>query len=158
MNRPPRAALAGLFAAIALGAASLAPAPARGQGMVPGRQVTVFGVLATQGQGQDDPKLKEILPQLRAAMPGYSFKLLKVASKRVASGESVECDLGGGAVATSQLMTPLDANGKVQLRFQFSDGGLPIYQSVVNTPPNQVFYVNRVIGPGERLIIGIGAR
>ena len=158
MSRPPRAALAGLVAAIALGAAAFVPATARGQGMVPGRQVTVFGVLATQGQGQDDPKLKDILPQLRAAMPGHSFKLLKVASKRVAAGEAVECDLGGGSVAATRLMTPLDANGKVQLQFQFSDNGLPIYSSVVSTPPNQVFYVNRVIGPGERLIIGIGAR
>lgn len=158
MNRPPRAALTGLFAALALGAAALAPATARGQGMVSDRQVTVFGVLATQGQGEDDPKLKEILPQLRAAMPGHRFKLLKVASKRVAAGQAVECDLGDGSVAATQLMTPLDANGKVQLRFQFSDNGVPAYQSVVSTPPNQVFYVNRVVGPGERLIVGIGAR
>ena len=158
MSRPPRAALACLVAAIASGAAALATVPVRGQGMVPGRQVTVFGVLATQGQGQDDPKLKEILPQLRAALPGHSFKLLKVDSKRVVAGEAVACDLGGGFGATSQLMTPLDANGKVQLRFLFSDDGLAVYNSVVSTPPNQVFYVNRVVGPGERLIIGIGAR
>lgn len=155
VRRPPGAALACLIVALGL---APAPSPARGQGMVPGRQVTVFGVLATQGQGQDDPKLKEILPQLRAAMPGHSFKLLKVASKRVAAGEAVECDLGGGSAATTRLITPLDPNGKVQLQFQFSDAGLPVYQSVVSTPPNQVFYVNRVLGPGERLIIGIGAR
>ena len=135
------------------------PMPTAGaQEMSPGRQVTVFGVLASPGQGRDDPKLKEILPQLRTALPGHSFKLLKVNSKRVVAGESVACELGDGYVAATQLVNPLDANGKVQLRFDFSLGGYPQYQTLVSTPPNQVFYINRPLGNGERLIMGIGAR
>lgn len=157
-GRPaPRAALAWLFAALGW---LLTGAQARAQGVAPGRQVTVFGVLATPGQGADDPKLKEILPQLQATLPGHSFKLLKVESKRVAAGEAVACDMGGGFVATSQLVDPLDSSGKVQLRFAFSVGGLPQYQTVVSTPPNQVFYVNRMLNNAnnEQLVVGIGAR
>jgi hypothetical protein len=157
-RRTSRAALAWLWLAMALAGGWPGPPSARAQGVMPGRQVTVFGVLATPGQGQDDPKLKEVLPQLRTALPGYSFKLLKVESKRVAAGESVACDMGGGYVATSQLVDPLDGNGKVQLRFDFALDGVSQYQTLVGTPPNQVFYVNRPLSNGERLIIGIGAR
>ncbi len=144
---------------LAVAFAWLAPTSAAlAQEVAPGRQVTVFGVLATPGQGPDDPKLKEILPQLRTALPGHSFKLLKVNSKRVVAGESVACELGDGYVAATQLVNPLDAGGKVQLRFDFSYGGFPQYQTLVSTPPNQVFYINRPLGDGERLIMGIGAR
>jgi hypothetical protein len=83
---------------------------------------------------------------------------VKVASKRVVAGEAVECDLGGGFAATSQLISPVDGNGKVQLRFAFSAGGFPQYQTIVTTPPNQVFYANRMLDDGRRLIVGIGAR
>ncbi len=155
-RRAPRAALACLIAYVL--AAITAPAPARAQELASGRQVTVFGVHATAGQGPDDPKLKDVLPQLKALLPGYSFKLLKVESKRVTAGETVSCDLGEGFSATSQLVNPLDINGKVQLQFVFSSGGFPQYQTIVSTPPNQVFYVNRALNNGERLIIGIGAR
>jgi hypothetical protein len=154
-----KAAPAWLWLAVACAWAWPGPMPAaRAQEMVPGRQVTVFGVLATPGQGRDDPKLKEILPQLRTALPGHSFKLLKVNSKRVVAGEAVACELGDGYVASTQLVNPLDANGKVQLRFDFSLGGYPQYQTLVSTPPNQVFYINRPLGDGARLIMGIGAR
>jgi hypothetical protein len=159
-RRSPRAAVAWLFAAWAFCGLVLNPGPVRAQGYAPGRQVTVFGVLATPGQGANDPKLKDVLPQLQAAWPGHSFKLLKVESKRISAGESLACDLGEGLVAASQLLDPLDTNGKVQLRFEFRVGGFPQYQTVVSTPPNQVFYVNRMLNNAnnERLIIGIGAR
>lgn len=151
-RRVPRAALAFLLAC------AFASIPVRAQEATSGRQVTVFGVLATPGQGKDDPKLKDVLPQLKTLMPGHSFKLLKVASKRVVTGESVACDLPGGFTATSQLVNPVDVNGKVQLRFNFSVDGFPQYQTIVSTPPNQVFYANRMLDDGQRLIVGIGAR
>ena len=150
---PRRAVIVGLLALLATGLAREALA----QGM-DGRQVTVFGVVATPGQAADDPKLREVLPQLRQLMPGHSFKLLKVESKRLVAGEAVNCDLGAGFVAASQLTTPLDANGKIQMRFDLSYSGLTQYQTIVTTPPNQIFYVNRLLPNGERLIIGIGAR
>lgn len=131
---------------------------AQAQDITLGRQVTLFGVLATPGTGKDDPKLKEILPQLRMLLPGHSFKLLKVESKRVISGQSVICDLGGNFVAGTQLLNPIDPNGKIQMRFELAYGGVNQYKTDVSTPPGQIFYVNRMLPSGERLIIGIGAR
>lgn len=142
---------------LALGAVALSAIPASAQEMI-GRQVTVFGVLATPGASADDPKLKDVLPQLRHLVPGHGFKLLKVESKRLVSGEAVTCILGDGFVAASQLTTPIDPNGKIQMRFDLSFDGLSQYQTIVTTPPNQIFYVNRMLPNGERLIIGIGAR
>ena len=156
MTEPPRRLLA-LALVLALGCAATATT-ARAQDSMVGRQVTLFGVHATPGTGKDDPKLKEVLPQLRTLLPGHSFKLLKVESKRVSSGGVVSCNLGDGFVAATQLMVPLDPNGKVQMRFDLSQGGLSQYQTIVTTPPNQIFYLNRMFPNGERLILGVGAR
>jgi hypothetical protein len=164
MNRParrrtPLAALACLVIACALGHTATAQA----QFMVPqtvaqDRRVTLFGILATPGPGKDDPDLKDLLPQLRQLVPGHTFKLVKVASKNIATNGIVVCDLGEGLVASSQLLNPLDMNGKVQLRFELSVGGIPQFQTIVTTPPNQCFYINRMFPNGNRLIMGIGAR
>ena len=123
-----------------------------------GRQVTVFGVLATPGNAKDDPKLKDVLPQLRTLFPKHSFKLVKVESKRLVSGQTISCDLGDGFVASNQLSIPTDPNGKIQMRFDLAYAGFSQYQTIVTTPPGQIFYVNRVLPDGERLVIGIGAR
>jgi hypothetical protein len=160
-RRTPLAALACLVVACALGHAGTVHA----QFVVPGqavqdRRVTLFGILATpgQGQGKDDPDLKDLLPQLRQLVPGHTFKLVKAASKNVATGGIVVCDLGEGMVASSQLLNPLDMNGKVQLRFELNVGGLPQFQTIVTTPPNQCCFINRMFPNGNRLIMGIGAR
>jgi hypothetical protein len=130
----------------------LAPAPAAD------RRVTLFGILATPGPGKDDPKLKEMLPQLRSLLPNHTFQLRKVESKNIATGGTVVCDLGEGFVASSQLLNPLDMNGKVQFRFQLAYDEIPQFQTVVTTPPNQIFYINRMFPNGNRLIMGLGAR
>jgi hypothetical protein len=164
MNRParrrtPLAALACLVVACALGHSGTAHAQFVGPGMaVQDRRVTLFGVLATPGQGKDDPDLKELLPQLRQLVPGHTFKLVKVASKNVATNGIVVCDLGEGLVASTMLLNPLDMNGKVQLRFELDVGGIPQFQTIVTTPPNQCFFINRMFPNGNRLIMGIGAR
>ena len=126
--------------------------------MIPGRQVTVFGVLATPGGVVDDPKLKEVLPQLRHLLPAHTFKLVKAESKRITQGESIVCDLGSGFVASSHLMNTLDLNGKVQLKFDLSVESISQYQTIVTMPPNQIMYLNRMLPNGERLLMGIGAR
>ncbi len=154
--RPP-ATLAILILAAGLGQVA-APARAQALAVPDGRQVTVFGVLATPGQAKDDPKLKAVLPQLRNLVPNHSFKLLKVESKRAIAGGIVRCDLGDGFVASTALENALDINGKVQLRFDLSVGGFSQYQTIVTTPPNQTFFINRMLPNGDRLVIGIGAR
>jgi hypothetical protein len=158
-RRTPLAALACLVVACALGHAGTVHAQFVAPGLaVQDRRVTLFGILATPGQGKDDPDLKDLLPQLRQLVPGHTFKLVKVASKNVATNGIVVCDLGEGLVASTMLLNPLDMNGKVQLRFELNVGGIPQFQTIVTTPPNQCCFINRMFPNGNRLIMGIGAR
>ena len=80
------------------------------------RQVTVFGVLATPGAKTVDSRLSNIHRQLDKLLPGNGFKLLDARSERIVDGESITCSLGNGYTLTTSLVTPLDENGKVELR------------------------------------------
>lgn len=124
----------------------------------PTRQVTLFAVIAVPGQSAIDPKLAGIEPQLRKLLPGHGFKLLDVRSKRLRAGESVECDLGSGWTASTHLLLPLDQNGKVELRCRLLLEGAVEFDTRVATPPNQLFFCDRLIDNGQRLLIGVGAR
>ena len=123
-----------------------------------GRQVTVFGVLATPKGKTIDPKLKPVEDQLKKLLPNHGFKLIKIESKRLNTGEILACDLTSGFVASSQLVQATDPNGKVQVRVGLSYNGMLQYQSLVSTPPNQIFFCDKQLPNGERLVIGIGAR
>ncbi|WP_435015361.1 hypothetical protein TA3x_002899 [Tundrisphaera sp. TA3] len=131
--------------------------PAHGQ-MIPARQITVFGVLATPGGSGADPKLAPVLPQLRRLLPNHGFKLIKIESQRAMAGQSVACDLGDGFVASAQLVEALDLNGKVQMRFNLAQQGASQFQTVVTTPPDQVMFCDKMLPNGSRLLIGLGAR
>jgi hypothetical protein len=137
-----------------------APIPTRGGSEEggPARQVTLFAVVATPGSQTIDPKLKRIAPQLRKLLPGHGFKLLDVQSKRLEAGESVRSDLGRGLSASTALVQPLDENGKVVLRCTLSQNEVVQFDTMVTTPPNQLFFCDRPLGDGSRLLIGIGAR
>lgn len=122
------------------------------------RQVTVFGILAVPNSEVLDPKLKSIAPQLRQLFPNHGFKLLGVETKRIDTGESHTCDLGDGFAAQTQLVTPMDDNGKVTLRFQLNQDGQMAFASLVTTPPNQLSFAEKQLPDGSRLVIGIGVR
>jgi hypothetical protein len=128
------------------------PAPA------PARQVTVFGVVATPHDRRTDPKLAKVEAQLRKLEPGHGFRLMDVQSKRLTTGRSVDCDLGDGYTARVRLRRPADDNGKVQLRCTVSRGRDLLLETVVTTPPNQLFFCDKALDNGTRLLIGIGAR
>lgn len=148
------------FGRLALGAILSALAgnsPASAQAL-PGRQVTIFGVLATPGGNTVDPKLKPIAAQLQKLLPNHSFKLLKLESRRITPTQSVPCDLGDGFTTEAQLLLPFDTNGKVQMKLDLSFQGTSQYQTIVITPPDQIFFVDKMLGNGSRLIIGVGAR
>jgi ABC-type phosphate transport system substrate-binding protein len=125
---------------------------------LPSRQVTLFGVLATPGSTTIDPQLKSIAPQLRKLLPGHGFKLLEVQSKRLGVGQSVACDKLNQYSAEAGLLDPLDDNGKVQIRFALGYQGQMQAATIVTTPPNQLFFFDKVLEDGSRLLIGIGAR
>ncbi|SIO40661.1 hypothetical protein SAMN05444166_4445 [Singulisphaera sp. GP187] len=131
---------------------------ARPQDSQSARQVTVFGIVAVPNKNMIDPKLKAIAPQLRRLLPNHGFKLLDVQSKRLTAGQTVSCDLGGGAAAATTLMMPLDDNGKVQLRCEILQNEVPQVGTLVSTPPNQLFFCDKARPDGSRILIGIGAR
>ncbi len=136
----------------------LAAPAARAQQRKPGRQVTIFGIVATPNNTAIDPKLASIAPQLRELLPNHGFRLLDVKTKRLSAGQSVACDLGGGVSAATTLIQPIDDDGKVQLRCELLENDVRQNATLVTTPPNQLFFCDKVLNNGSRLLIGIGAR
>jgi len=122
------------------------------------RQVTVFAILATNDPAAIDPRLASVNSQLRKVLPGHGFKLLDVKSKRIEATQSVICDLGNGYKAETILVRPLDENGKVQLRCNLSQQGTKEFSTLVKTPINQLFFYERSLKDGTRVLIGVGAR
>ncbi|MFO0952716.1 MAG: hypothetical protein U0835_16520 [Isosphaeraceae bacterium] len=140
------------------------PLPARGQAPEPapapsaGRQVTLFGVIASPIDPRIDPKLASIEPQLRRLLPGHGFRLLGAQSKRLGVNESLTCPLGDGYSAQTVLVHPFDDNGKVQLRCSVLFNQSVQLESQVSTPPNQLFFSDKLLPNGTRLLVGVGAR
>ncbi len=122
------------------------------------RQVTLFGVLASPHDLKTDPKLAKIEPQLRKLFPKHGFRLLDVQSKRLVSRQSIGCDLESGSTAEVTLLQPIDANGKVRLRCLIRSPGSDPLETVVATPPNQLFFCDKTLADGARLLIAVGAR
>jgi hypothetical protein len=131
----------------------------------PPRQVTLFGVIASSKDRSIDPKLVKVAPQLRKILPGHGFRLLDVHSKRLKSGETLNGDLGDGFSASATLIPPADDNGKpaedngkVRIRCAVQLNQATQLETVVTTPPNQLFFCDKALSDGTRLLIGIGAR
>ena len=122
------------------------------------RQVTVFAVIASPDDPSVDPKLKKVLPQLRKLLPKHGFRLLDVKSKRLKSNQSIVCDLGDGYRSTTTLTEPSDEDGKVKLRCSVLLNDVPLLESNVTTPANQLFFCDKALDDGTRLLVGIGAR
>jgi hypothetical protein len=122
------------------------------------RQVTMFAILATPGPVTVDPRLGAVKVQLRKILPGHGFKLLGVETERIETGESVTCDLGHGYKAETSLVRPLDEKGKVQLRCNLILDGKPEFSTLVKSPVNQLFFYERSLRDGKRVVIGVGAR
>ncbi len=124
----------------------------------PALQVTLFAIVATPDSGVIDPKLAPIAPQLRNLLPDHGFKLLGVRSRRLRAGQSIGCDLGQGLIASTTLVRPVDENGKVELHCILSANGIAQFNTLVTTPPNQLFFCDQMRDDGTRLLIGVGAR
>jgi len=70
----------------------------------------------------------------------------------------VTLDLGEGFTSTAQLLNPLDVNGKVQMRFELSQMGVPQFQAAVVTPPDQFNFIHKMLPNNSVLLMGVGAR
>lgn len=126
---------------------------------VPGRQVVMFGVLATPGSNVMDPKIPAVVAdQLRAKLPGHGFKLIQVKSDRVLTGQSVTMELGDGFSTSAQLLNPLDPNGKVQMKFELAHQGVSQFQAAVVTPADQFNFFDKMLPNNSHLLMGVGAR
>ncbi len=141
-------ALAGLILA--------APLAGRAQAAA-ARQVTVFAIVASPRDPAIDPKLEPIALQLRDLLPHHGFKLLDVQSKRLLASQMVRCHLGGGYTAATTLIVPLDTNGKVELRCELLLDEISQLETLVATPPNQLFFCDKLLMDGSHLLIGVGA-
>ena len=152
----PRRRQIALLALLLACLVSMTPARALAQD---GRQVVMFGVLATPGSQAMDPKIPPVVAaQLRRTLPGHGFKLIKVKSGRVSVGQPVALELGDGFVSTAELINRLDPNGKVQMRFDLSRDGASQFQSIVTTPADQFNFFDKMLPDDSRLLIGVGAR
>ncbi len=124
-----------------------------------GRQVTVFGVLATPGARTVDSRLSNIIQkQLGKLLPDRAFKLLDARSDYIVDGESITCSLGTGYKLTTTLVKPLDENGKVELRCELFHDKVKEFSTLVKTPVNQLFFCQRTLENGSQFLIGVGAR
>ena len=166
MNRRAGLALAVLASLVCFAPTTTAQNPAAQA--VPGRQVTLFGILATPSdvKVEVDARLKKIEPQLRKLFPdnNYSFKLLATESKRLGVNDVVTCKLGDGFVAGAQLVSIADADGNLQMRFALEYEGEIEFTTIVRTPPNQLFFCDKALPNnaklpnGSKLLIGLGGR
>jgi hypothetical protein len=124
-----------------------------------GRQVVMFAVVATPNSTAMDKKISPaVAARLRRTLPNHGFTLVKVKNVRLVAGQSLTLDLGSGFVTKAQLITPLDANGKVQMRFDLSLDGLSQFQSIVTTPTDQFNFFDKTMPDDSHLLIGVGAR
>jgi len=122
------------------------------------RHVTVFAILATPGVKSVDSKLSSIKSQLDKLVPRHGFKLLDVQTKQIVTGESVACDLRNGYTTQVSLVGPVDENGKVEFRCELFLNQEREFSTLVKTPLNQLFFYERKLKDGSRLLIGVGAR
>jgi len=131
--------------------------PVQGQDL-PSREVLVFGVLATPDDQRIDPALADVAPQLRKLIGKHGFRLLGSKSRRLTVRQAMTCDLGRGMAARVELLDAFDPSGNVLLRFELDSRGQNQFQTSVATPPNQLFFCDKLFPDGSRLVLGVGAR
>lgn len=158
MKRDPRPVIWAALIALAAGLAAPTTALAAWQGG-PERQVVIFGVEAVPGRTTMDPKISPVVAaQLRRALPNHGFRLIAIKSERALAGQTVNCSLGAGFVSSAQLLNPLDVNGRVQIRYELSQFGASMFQSIVTSPADQFNFFDKMQPDNSHLLVGVGAR
>ena len=125
----------------------------------PARQVVVFGVEATPGSTQMDPKIAPVVQsQLRRLLPDHGFRMIQIKGDRVVANGTVKCDLGAGFTASARLIKPIDPNGKILMNFELMHQEISQFQTNVITPADQFNFFDKALPNGNRLLVGVGAR
>jgi hypothetical protein len=150
------------FGGLVLGLAGLRASRAEGQ--APSypeivRQVTIFAIVATPKGQAVDHNLLPIKASLSKLLPQHGFKVLDSQSAKIVAGESVECSPGHGYTATVTMVSPIDEEGKVDLRCELSLDDELQFSAMVRAPLDQLFFCERpFLTDGSKLLIGVGAR
>lgn len=139
-------------------AAALSLAPLSADSTDDSRQVTVMSILARKDAGETDPKLESVRYQLEKVLPNHRFELIEGKTKRLEPGESMKSKAGEGRELTVELTKAGDDDGKVVILIRLIAEGQEPFRSVVRTPPNQLFFLDRKLSDTERLLIAVGAR
>ena len=122
------------------------------------RQVTVMAIRAIKGTGPIDPKLATVAKQLSQIMPDHRFELIDGKTKRLDPKQAMVVKSVENSVLTVELKSPSNDEGKVEMLIRLTmDGGEP-FESVIKTPANQLFFLDRKINDSNRLLIAVGAR
>ena len=122
------------------------------------RQVTVMAIRAIKGTGPIDPKLATVAKQLAQIMPDHRFELIDGTTKRLDPKQAMVVKSVENSVLTVELKSPSNDEGKVEMLIRLTmDGGEP-FESVIKTPANQLFFLDRKINDSNRLLIAVGAR
>lgn len=122
------------------------------------RQVTVMAIRAIKGTGPIDPKLATVAKQLAQIMPDHRFELIDGKTKRLDPKQAMVVKSVENSVLTVELKSPSNDEGKVEMLIRLTmDGGEP-FESVIKTPANQLFFLDRKINDSNRLLIAVGAR
>ncbi|WP_206107741.1 hypothetical protein [Paludisphaera rhizosphaerae] len=121
-------------------------------------QVTVFAIKATPNASAIDPRLSEVRDQLRKVLPNHGFELIATRSERLQPGETLPCDLGEDRVAETTYESA--EAGRISFLCSFREGpsDAPAYTTHVDAPENQLFFYERSLRDGSRVLIGVGAR
>ncbi|WP_165071211.1 hypothetical protein [Paludisphaera rhizosphaerae] len=136
------------------------PTPSSPQFVATGQpmQVTVFAIKATPNASAIDPRLSEVRDQLRKVLPNHGFELIATRSERLQPGETLPCDLGEDRVAETTYESA--EAGRISFLCSFREGpsDAPAYTTHVDAPENQLFFYERSLRDGSRVLIGVGAR
>ena len=125
----------------------------------PARQVVVFGVMATPGGTEMDPKIAPVVQaQLRKLLPDHGFSLIKIKSERLTANGQVKCSLGPDFAANARLIKPTGTDGKILMQVELMYQEESQFQTTVTTPPDQFNFFDKSLDNGNRLLIGVGAR
>lgn len=121
-------------------------------------QVTAMTILAEKGTGETDPKLATVNGRLMQILPGHYFRLVEGRTSRLEPGQSFAIKAAQESVLTVALNRAMNEDGKVQLDLVLKSKNQEQFETVVKTPPNQLFFIDQKMSDSQRQLIAVGAR
>lgn len=121
-------------------------------------QITAMTILAEKGTGQLDPKLETVNDRLLQILPGHFFKLIEGRTTRLEENQFFTIKASQDSKLSVTLKQATTDEGKVELVLKLNRKNQQVFESVVKTPPNQLFFVDQKISDTQRQLIAVGAR